>query len=403
MRVKALSDIRVVEWGHVISGPFCSKILADLGAEVIKVEEPGIGDEARRMEPFLNDIPHPERSGLFLYLNTNKLGITLNLGIATGIKMFKALIKDADIFIENNPPRMIKELGIEYESLRKVNPRLIMTSITPFGQTGPYKDYKSGELVSCHMGGPAYVTPSHSEDNSQEPLKIGGRVVSFQAGLSGAAGTLCALYARRVTGLGGQVDVSELESVAQNMLNQARWYTYGKHIASRTDRGAMAPQHMLPCKDGYVGIYMTEEEQWQRFLEVIGSPDWGDSELFKDSASRAEYWDGLEPLILDWTMKHTMEDIYRACQTKRIPVGAVYTAKDLFNSQHLEERGFFVEIEHPKAGKLKYPGIPYKFSDTPRARATPAPLLGQHNEEIYCRRLGYTKWDMVKFRESGII
>src|SRR3989304_3206254 len=145
---RALSGLKVVEYARFISGPFCAKLLADLGAEVIKVEEPGTGDEARRRGPFLNDVPHPERSGLFLYLNTNKLGITLDVGNPKGAGIFRQLVAEADILVENNPPARMKELGLDYEALREINPRLIVTSITPFGQTGPYRDYKSTNLIS---------------------------------------------------------------------------------------------------------------------------------------------------------------------------------------------------------------------------------------------------------------
>jgi crotonobetainyl-CoA:carnitine CoA-transferase CaiB-like acyl-CoA transferase len=146
-----------------------------------------------------------------------------------------------------------------------------------------------------------------------------------------------------------------------------------------------------------------EESQWQRFIELMGSPDWAESELFKDYPTRSKYWDALRPLLLDWTMEHTMDEIYRGSQERGSAIGAVYTAKEMLNDRQMAARGFFVEVEHPENGKLKYPGVPYRFSGIPREVPVAAPLLGQHNEEIYCGRMGYSKHDLVKFKESGVI
>jgi CoA:oxalate CoA-transferase len=401
---KVLEGIKVIEYGNLISAPFCAKILADLGAEVIKIEEPDCGDEARRREPFLNDIPGPERSGLFLYLNMNKLGVTLNLRTTTGRKIFAELLRDANILVENNPPKMTEELGLSYQHLKDINPGIIMTSITPFGQTGPYRNYKSCELLNAHMSGLAYLTPRDgAEDVNREPLKCGGRLGSFLAAISGVAGTLGALCNWRSTGLGQQVDVSEQEAVAQLHQFTEYYYVYGNQISSRADRVAFAPFHLLPCKDGYFCLQLVREQEWRSFLEVMGNPDWGEYEVFKDNASRVQNWDALRPLIIAWAMEYTMEEIYRSSQAKGVAVGPIYTADNILSSKHLAAREFFTEIQHSEVGKLKYPGVPYRFSGIPREEPTPAPLLGEDNEEIYCGRLGYAKQDLVKLREAGVI
>ncbi len=402
MFYRVLEGVKVVEYGNLISAPFCAKILADLGAEVIKIEEPDRGDDARRREPFLDDIPGLERSGLFLYLNMNKLGITLNPGTTTGKKIFGELLRNADILVENNPPKRMEELEITYEHVKQLNPRIVMTSITPFGQTGPYKDYKGGELVNTHIGGVGYIS-TREVDISQEPIKYPAHLFSFQAGLSAAAATLGALYHQSVTGLGEQLDVSEQESIIQNLGGSIWRYSYTKQIVSRTDVSSTAPAHMLPCKDGNVTTGFNQEWQRRRFLEVMGNPDWADNELFKDSRTRAQYWDALRPLLLEWTMEHTVEEIYRSSQERHVPLGAVYTAEQVLNDGQMAARGFFVEVEHPETGKLKYPGVPYRFSEIQREAPVAAPLLGQHNEEIYCGRLGYTRHDLVKLTEAGVI
>lgn len=402
MFYKALEGVKVIEYGNFVSAPFCSKIFADLGADVIKIEEPSYGDEARSSAPFLGNIPGLDRSGLFLYLNMNKLGITLNLRKNKGKQILDELLKHTNIFVENNPPQKMEELGFSFKHLKQINPSIIMTSITPFGQTGIYSEYKSCELLIAHMGGAGYAS-LRDANIWQEPLKLPAHVFEFQAGLSAAAATMGELYQQRLTGSGEHIDVSEQESVVQNLGPQLSRYCYEKQIVSRTDRLDRAPYHILPCKNGYIAHAFSTERQWRLFLEVMGNPDWGDNELFKDSKSRAEYWDSLKLLILEWTMEHTVDEIYRLSQERGAPIGAVYTAEDVVNSRQLEARDFIAEIQHPKSGKLKYPGVPYRFSDIPKGILSAAPLLGQHNEEIYCKRLGYNKDDLAKLQESGII
>jgi crotonobetainyl-CoA:carnitine CoA-transferase CaiB-like acyl-CoA transferase len=316
--------------------------------------------------------------------------------------MFMELLKRADIFIENNPPARMKRLGLSYEFVKRINPHIVMTSITPFGQTGPYRDYKGCELVTTHMGVVGNIS-TREGDVSKEPIKYPAHLFSFQAGLSAAAGTLGAFYHQRVTGSGVQLDVSEQESVIQNLNAATARYSYAKQIISRTDVLSVAPSHILPCKDGYIYNALAEEHQWWRFVEVMGHPDWADNELFKDATSRAKYWDALKPLLLEWTMQYTVEEIYRTSQEKGIPIGAVRTADQVLKDKQMAAREFFIEMKHPGNGKRQYPGVPYLFSDINREEPAAAPSLGQHNEEIYCERLGHTRNDLDKFREAGVI
>jgi crotonobetainyl-CoA:carnitine CoA-transferase CaiB-like acyl-CoA transferase len=402
MFYRALEGVKVLEYGNLFSAPFCAKILADLGAEVVKIEPPDYGDSSRRQEPFLKDVPGLEQSGLFQYLNMNKLGITLNPGIATGKKIFSELLKNADIFVENNSPRVMKELKLSYKYVKQINSRIVMTSITPFGQTGPYKNYEGCELVNTHMGGVGYISTREC-DISKEPIKYPAHLLSFQAGLSAAAATLGDFYRQCVTGLGSHLDISEQESIIQNLNSALAHYWYGNQIVSRTDAVSIAPAHILPCKDGYIYNAFSEEHQWRRFIEVMGHPDWADSELFKDAPTRALYWDALKPLLLEWTMEHTVEEIYRWSQERGAPIGAVRTADQVVSDRQMEARGFFVEVEHPENGKLKYPGVPYTFSEIQWETPMAAPHLGQHNEEIYCGRLGFNQRELTKLKEAGVI
>ncbi len=401
MFYKVLDGVKVIEYGNLISAPFCAKIFADMGAEVIKIEQPCCGDDSRRMEPFMNDIPGLERSGLFQYLNMNKKGITLNPETATGRKILLQLLKGADVFIENNPPKRMKALKLDYARVKQVNLRIVMTSITPFGQTGPYKDYKSSELINAHMGGVGYDSV-REVDISREPIKAPAHIFGFQAGLSAATATVAAVFQQSVTGEGTYLDVSEQESIIQNMHSVFRYY-HNKQIVNRTDVLDRAPAHILPCKDGYIHHANMEESEWWRFVDLMGNPEWAKNELFADYTLRSQYWDALKPLILDWTKDHTMDEIYRGSQERGSAIGALYTAKDMLSDRQMAARGFFVEADHPEIGKLQYPGVPYRFSGIPKEQPSTAPLLGQNNEEILCGDLGYTKKDLVKFREAGVI
>jgi len=402
MFYKVLDGLKVIEYGNFISAPFCAKILADLGAEVIKIEEPCCGDDSRRQAPFLNDIPSLENSGLFQYLNMNKLGITLNPASATGTKIFSELLKSADVFLENNSPEKMKKLKLSYSPIKQINPRIIMTSITPFGQTGPYKNYESCELISAHMGGVGYISMREG-DISKEPIKLPAHLFSFQAGLSAAVATLSSIFRQTTTGLGEHLDVSEQESVIQNLNSSIARYAYAGQIMARTDAAGHAPFHILPCKDGFVCAAFVEEAEWRRFVEVMGHPEWADNELFKDFASRAKYWDALKPLIIEWTMQYTEEEIYRRSQENTVPLGAVRTAHQVLQDKQMAARQFFVDINRKDTGKLTFPGVPYRFSEIQREKPVAAPLLGQHNEEIYCGRMGYTRGDLARFKEAGVI
>ena len=399
----ALSDLKIVEYADFISGPFCAKLMADLGADVIKVEPP-TGDKARRSGPFPGDVPHLERSGLFLYLNTNKLGITLNLNSTTGAKIFKGLIEQADILIENNPPSAMKELGLGYETLAQVNPQLVLTSITAFGQSGPYRDYKATNLVSMHMGGIGYYTPGAVDDlESEPPLKGGGHQAHFIAGLMAALISLSGIFTRTDTELGQHIDLSEHEAVAFNLLRDMAGYTYDKVVPSRLKSQARAFGNFLPCNDGYVQLYTTDDRQWRGFVEAMGNPEWTKDERYRDPPSRTANWDSLEPRIVEWTRQRSKEEVYQTVQPRHAACAPVNTIAEVLRSRQLASHGFFTEVDHPDTGKLKYPGAPCKFSQTPFRMVRPAPRLGQHNDEILSQRLGYTRQELVRMRESGVI
>lgn len=402
----ALTGVKVLEYAHFVAGPYCTKLFADNGAEVIKVEEPNVGDEARRRGPFPGDIPDIECSALFLYLNTNKKGITLNMDTTTGREIFKKLVREADILIEDNPPHRMQELGLDYQSLKQANPQLIMASITPFGQTGPYRDYKCYYLNTFHGSGFGYLTPADTLDPQvleREPIMMGGFLAEYYSGVHASIAVQAALYMRRMAGIGQQVDVSKQETqyVAQK-IDMAAQHEEGEVLSRASKAGSHSWGGLLPCKDGYVHMMGTQPHQVAAIFDLMGNPEWSKDEKFSPEQFHLHSFD-MRPYVVAWVAEHTKEEIWHGGQKRGAPLGAVYTIGEVMHSEHLKAREFFVEIDHPKAGKLSYPSTPFRFSGTVQAFQHPAPLLGEHNKEIYCERLGYSSDDLVQMRRTGVI
>ncbi|MDD4859369.1 MAG: CoA transferase [Dehalococcoidales bacterium] len=397
----SLKDVRIIEYGSMICVPYCSKMLADLGAEVIKIEKPIDGDMARRRAPFANDVPGKERSGFFIYINSNKIGVTLNLEKATGQEIFRKLIKDADVLIEDTAPGTLAKLGIGYKQLKEINPKLVMVSVTPFGQTGLYKNFKGSDLIGFEMGGIGYCTPRWAGTTEQEPLRV-TQMADFFTAMAAATATMSALHVQREKGIGQYVDVSQLEAMVRLNPQNMFYWPYEHTSETRASQSAFGPQQFFRCKDGWCFVHAEEPHHWKRFLEIMGNPGWAEIDLFQKSTGRAEHWDSLKPLIEEWAMQHTKMEIFEMAKGK-IPLAPSNTIDEVMNSRQLKERKFFVEIDHPVAGKYTYPGAPHKFAKSEWSIRSPAPLLGQHNEEVYCRRLGYTREELVKLAEVGII
>jgi len=399
MEEQALSGLKVLDLTHFIAGPYCTKLMADLGAEVIKVERTGQGDGARALSPFFGDEPHPEKSGLFFYLNTNKKSITLNLKSETGVRLLKELARDADVVVENFEPRVMPYLGLSYEELKAINPSLVMTSISNFGQTGPYRDYKATGLTIMALGGPMAIT-----GDEDRPLKPGGSQAEYMAGLMGFSATLIALLWREETGLGQHVDLSIMECVSGNLEGATTEYPYlgisRRRLMQRFTYGH--PMGLYPCKDGYV-IIIPGLGKMDSMAMLLGDPSLVEHELFKSSRlrqQRAKEFDEL--FLLPYLREHTRREVFEQAQELRMPFGYVMGIDELLEDAHLQARGFFVKAEHPQMGEVTYPGPPFRMGEGPW-KAGRSPLLGEHNEEIYRQRLGYTREDLVQLREREII
>jgi len=406
MMEQALSGVKVLDLTWHIAGPYCTKLLADYGADVIKVERRGMGDPARTMGPFFKDEPNPEKSCLFLHLNTNKKGITLDLKSATGKKIFKQLVRDSDILVESFSPRVMPSLGLDYQTLEKVNPRLVMVSISSFGQTGPYRDFKASEIVEYAMGGEMYSTGIAG----REPIKLGGNVIQYQAGTVAAVATMGALCGAEDQGVGQHVDVSIMETQAGSADRRIMYilsYIMAGVITTRWPppreavRMLIMPQGVYPCADGFVNT-LSLPQWWPRYIEALGMPELKDDPRFQNIYS-AEAGMEFDAIWYSWLADHTKQELFEIFLKSKIASAPINSPEDLLKNVQLKAREYFVEVDHPETGKVTYPGAPFKMSETSWKIRQPAPLLGQHNEEIYCDLLGYTKEELVKLREGGII
>ena len=396
MTDQALSGVRVLDLTHYIAGPYCTRILADFGAEVIKIEKPGEGDAARRMPPFLNDEPGQERSGLFLYLNNNKKGTTLNLKSNMGIKIFRELVKDADVVIENFSPGVMDRLGLDYQTLEKTNPRLVMTSISNFGQTGPYRDYKSSHLIAWMMSGMRYNDGAPGE----KPVQIGGWLSHYLAGIHAVVGTAIALYQRNENGVGQYVDVSMLESVILATCYPTTVFSYLGVVHNSISKERFG---LIPCQDGYIGLNLFGRLNWEMMCSFLGMPELSEDTRFETPSLRAEHYEELRAAIAERVKDRKQMDLFLSGVEWRLPIGLVPTTKEILDSPQHRARGFFEEVNHPVMGKVTMPGAPFKMTESPWQLRRPAPLLGEHNQEIYGDRLGYTGDDLVRLRAQGVI
>ena len=401
----ALDGLKIVEFGSFISAPYCTKLMADLGAEVIKIEPPKVGDESRRFGPFPGDIPNLERSGLFVYLNGNKLGLTLNPSTATGYDVFTALLQDADIFVENQQPGVLRELGLEYSQIAKINPNLVMTSITTFGKTGPYRNYKGYDLTGWHGSGCAH---RYLGEPDQEPLRGAWYHGDHWTGVAAATATMLALAGRDMTGEGQRVDVAETDVLANMIMGYqlpTLYHKLGEWVARGGDRIRLsATSGMNKCQDGYVYLMALEEGQWRGLREAMGDPDWAKDPLFDVTPSdRGLYYDEIHALMDPWFEERTKEELFSLLQQHRVPCGPVYNSGDLVENEHFAARGFFAEMDHPELGRVKVPGKLYNLSLTPWTLSRPAPTLGQHNQLVLGGRYGFSNVDLTDLRRTGII
>lgn len=421
-----LGDIRVLDFTGE-SGVYCTKLLADLGADVLRIEPPG-GHLMRNIGPFVHDQPDPEKSLFWFQFNTSKRGITLELENSDGREIFKKLVKTADVLVETFPPGYLGKIGLGYDILKQVNPKLIQTSITPFGQTGPYHDFMGPDIVAQAMGGLMFLA-GFPED---PPYKLGCSQSYHSASVQAAVGTIIALYAREDIGIGQFVDVSLQESILMSMETAMQHYDMRKEIRQRIGREepTVPGIGLYPCKDGYVYSFVVAGfgAGWDVIL------DWMDSEKMAGDLKEEKYngvWEVItnysqliamlnDPprlmamlekfshvsgLLKAFLLTKTKLEIFDEAAKRRIMINPVQNAKDIVESPQFKALEFITDVEHPELGMtIKYPGAScYHISDTPWRISRRAPFLGEHNQEIYEKELGLTRGRLLMLKSQGAI
>jgi benzylsuccinate CoA-transferase BbsE subunit len=396
-------------------GLFCGRILADLGFDVIKVERPE-GDPARNIGPFYKDWVSPEASLFWFAYNANKRGITLNIQSRDGQEIFKRLVKTADVVIESFPVGYMNRLGLGYSTLTEVNPKIIMAAITPFGSTGPYKDYRSCEIVNMAMSGLMYL----SGDPDRPPVMISFPHACLHAASQATVAILAACYWCEETGQGQQIDISIRESVIQMIVQVFAHWTINRvriHRAGqqRVGWGPGLVRQIWPCKDGFVIFLLGGGSFRARPNQAL--VDWMDSEGMADdllkkvdwdafdmATTREEFLGSLQKAIANFFLRHTKARLFEEGVKRRIDIYPVADCKDIAEQIQLKERGFWIEVEHPELGDhLTYPGAFVKSTEIRAEVRHRAPIIGEHNEEIYGRELGFSHSELSVLKQSGII
>ena len=395
----ALEGVKVLDLTHYITGPYCTKLLADFGADVVKVERPG-GDPGRRIPPFFHDQAESEKSLLFLYLHTNKRSVTLNLKAHRGRQLLIDLAKESDILVENFSPRVMSSLGLNYQVLRNVNPSLVMVSISNFGQTGPYRDYKATDIVEYALGGLMYVFGRYD----REPLMHALHQAQFTSGTNAASAALMALYHQRLTGDGQHVDVSIQECIASGLRDVVNNYTYTGAVRRRQPNHSGDLTRLRETSDGHIlpnpGIGTGFD--WNSMVDFLGEPEL-DDEKFSTPLARSINAKALGEILDRYFQPQKKLDIFYAAHKRRFIYGIVQSPEEVLADPQYQARGYFVDIDHPVVGTLRYPGAPFSMSDTPWEARQPAPTLGQHNHQIYGERLGYSNLDLARMQFMEVI
>jgi crotonobetainyl-CoA:carnitine CoA-transferase CaiB-like acyl-CoA transferase len=371
-----LEGLRVLELGTFVSAPYCGKLFAGYGAEVIKVEPPG-GDVARAHGPFKDGVPNPETSSLFLYLNTGKKSVELDVASPAGREAFLRLVGQSDVIIENFRPADMRALGLTFADIRAVNPGAVLVSITAYGQDGPYADFRSSNLIAFAMGGQMFITGTQEGG----PLKNGGYQADYQGGLNGFSAAMLAVLAAERDGLGQHVDVSVQHCMAPLLEAGIPNYTYlGRWLPQRRGNFMASFIAVYPCADGHLGVHLMPRN-WKPFTDVIHRPDLFDDPRFATQQDRFVHNDELMAEFYAWAATEMKHDIYQRAGAGRAPVAFVHTMDDLLNSAQLNHRGFIQRIDHPVAGDAAYPGPPWWIGPDAWS-AGRAPLLGEHTTEI---------------------
>ena len=391
-----LSDLRVLDLSRGIAGAFCTKLFAQFGGDVITLE-PLSGHPLRRNGPFAADRPHRETGAMWLYLGAGKRSATLDIAARTGQSLFQRMVEEANLIVEDYPPGMIDELGLGFDALRRIVRRIVLVSVTPFGQDGPCAGWKATNLTSFASGGQMSLTG----DPDREPLVAGGQQAEYQAGLQAFAAAAVAAFNADALEVPQHIDISAQECMASALELYLPWWAYLKRdISKRRGNVLSAMVGVFPAKEGHIGLHIMPRN-WPRFAKAISRPELVEDVRFKDARSRLQNNDELEAIVYEWASREDPREAYQTAGAVRAPIAFVHTIQDLFESEQLRSRDVYQRVAHPEASEITLPGPPFRMSEVERpARAS---LLGEHNEELYCDEMGLSRRDLARLRAARVV
>ena len=396
---KALEGIRVLDLTQYEAGPSCTELLAWLGAEVIKIEPP-TGEPARRG---LSERPDMD-SHFFVLLNANKKSVTLNLKHPRGREMFTEMVKAADVVIENLGPGAMERLGLGYDALARINPRVISASIKGFGAGGPYEHYKSFEWIAQAMSGVMSMTGTPDGP----PIRTSAGLGDTGSGIHCAVGILAAVIQRQKTGRGQRIEIAQQDVVLNlHRIHLREYYQTGKPGGRVGNRAKVtAPSNLYRCRpfgpNDYVYVHVANQEMWRALTRAIGRPEAGEDPRFASQAARVAVGDEVDAMVESWTEKHTKHEAMEQLAQAGVPCGAVLDSAEVMTNKQLVDRGMITEIDHPQRGRMAIPGNPVRLSDSV-TEVTRAPLLGEHNGDVYRALLGVDAATLESLKSDGVI
>lgn len=392
-----LADIKVLDLSRVLAGPYCTMLLADLGAEVVKVERPGTGDDTRQWgPPFAGG-----ESTYFLSCNRNKKSVTLNLKSPKGRELAAALAEQSDVLVENLLPGTLDELGLGYEALKQINPRLIYCSISGFGQDGPYRERPGYDLLVQAMGGVMSIT---GEADGQ-PMKVGVAISDVTSGLYATVAILAALAARERTGMGDRIDISLLDSTVSWLANVASAFLVTGNTPKRygNAHASIVPYQSFRTADGHIVVAVGNDGQWERFCRAIERPDLHADERFRTNPSRVQHRDMLIPILEQYLATRPAAYWLERLEQAEVPAAPVNTLDRVFTDPQVLARRMLLEVPHPTIGQLRMTGSPLKLQSTGERSVSAPPLLGQHTEEVLQERLGVSREEIETMKGAGVV
>jgi formyl-CoA transferase len=394
---RPLSGVRVLDLSRILAGPYCTMLLGDLGADVIKVERPGAGDDTRTWgPPFAGG-----ESAYYLCCNRNKRSISIDLKNPRGVELVREIAKVSDVLVENFTPGLMKRFGLDYDTLKQLNPRLVYLSVTAYGQDGPYRDRPGYDMVLSAVGGLMWITGEQDGD----PCKVGVAITDVLTGVYASGAVMAALLWRERSGQGQYIDCSLLDAQVSGLANIASNYLVAGLEARRwgTAHESIVPYQVFHTKDHPIAIAAANQKLWESFCKALGKQEWLADPRFSTNPKRVEHRDVLIPLISQRLAERTCDEWMAILVKAAVPCGPVNNMQRLFSDPQVLHRQMVAELPHPTIGTLRLGGIPIKYSETPGAIRRPPPLLGEHSDEILAEVLGYTPQQIEALRQQGAI